>query len=284
MCRHMYDWNIVNCDVKQPIQQSTTSEIEETGHKLANNCIRYIDTSFTVQKHILCHHDILNKTFWQYWSLLMPWRGVGQFDGSFGIHKMLGIVNTKIRTQDQYIVKMYKLTYRMARHPCCIGWHAPLPARVPHSRRRKLSPATPPPGHTSPLLLHNSPPPPPLCKCRTRGWRRPRLWLQRRSKWRALLVQFGLPFCLVFGFGTAFTLVYLWLVDSTSQTVRIRSIRSRIVMKDVAVDPLTTPHYKIPFYTLTKKGRSYLHIRDPEERPVILISAFYFRFDQAPVE
>ena len=41
----------------------TTSEIEETGHKLANNCIRYIDTSFTVQKHILCHHDILNKTF-----------------------------------------------------------------------------------------------------------------------------------------------------------------------------------------------------------------------------
>ena len=21
MCRHIYDWNIVNCDVKQPIQQ-----------------------------------------------------------------------------------------------------------------------------------------------------------------------------------------------------------------------------------------------------------------------
>ena len=23
MCRHIYDWNIVNCDVKQPIQLST---------------------------------------------------------------------------------------------------------------------------------------------------------------------------------------------------------------------------------------------------------------------
>ena len=24
MCRHIYDWNIVNCDVKQPIQLNST--------------------------------------------------------------------------------------------------------------------------------------------------------------------------------------------------------------------------------------------------------------------
>ena len=26
MCRHIYDWNIVNCDVKQPIQKKSKSE------------------------------------------------------------------------------------------------------------------------------------------------------------------------------------------------------------------------------------------------------------------
>ena len=27
MCRHIYDWNIVNCDVKQPIQLNSTQLI-----------------------------------------------------------------------------------------------------------------------------------------------------------------------------------------------------------------------------------------------------------------
>ena len=26
MCRHMYDWNIVSCDVKQPIQLNSTQK------------------------------------------------------------------------------------------------------------------------------------------------------------------------------------------------------------------------------------------------------------------
>ena len=30
MCRHIYDWNIVNCDVKQPIQLNYTSILLES--------------------------------------------------------------------------------------------------------------------------------------------------------------------------------------------------------------------------------------------------------------
>ena len=30
MCRHIYDWNIVNCDVKQPIQLNSTEEVVPT--------------------------------------------------------------------------------------------------------------------------------------------------------------------------------------------------------------------------------------------------------------
>ena len=29
MCRHIYDWNIVNCDVKQQIQLNSTQPIQK---------------------------------------------------------------------------------------------------------------------------------------------------------------------------------------------------------------------------------------------------------------
>ena len=32
MCRHIYDWNIVNCDVKQPIQLNSSDVTGLTLH------------------------------------------------------------------------------------------------------------------------------------------------------------------------------------------------------------------------------------------------------------
>ena len=38
MCRHIYDWNIVNCDVKQPIQQQQ-QQLSYLGQKKKNVCL-----------------------------------------------------------------------------------------------------------------------------------------------------------------------------------------------------------------------------------------------------
>ena len=43
MCRHIYDWNIVNCDVKQPIQQH--QQIQPTAKAVESHIKKYKEAS-----------------------------------------------------------------------------------------------------------------------------------------------------------------------------------------------------------------------------------------------
>ena len=45
MCRHIYDWNIVNCDVKQPIQLNSTKPVHVTYTMLG-----YVSLTHLVQR------------------------------------------------------------------------------------------------------------------------------------------------------------------------------------------------------------------------------------------
>ena len=57
MCRHIYDWNIVNCDVKQTIQLHNSTRIHENSYSFLNMFCIQISVTFsnqTISTSIIC--------------------------------------------------------------------------------------------------------------------------------------------------------------------------------------------------------------------------------------
>ena len=63
MCRHIYDWNIVDCDVKQPVHLTYWRVQIVLNQKLCENQMfsTYNISEYISIKHIYCMRDIYTK-------------------------------------------------------------------------------------------------------------------------------------------------------------------------------------------------------------------------------
>ena len=119
MCCHIYDWNIVNCDVKQPIQLNNSTQSESRFIVL-----RYTEWCHTVWRHhtafiifVKCvkrtffsctyFQSVTRHSFWIIWQLSYFLRIVVYYYRNSGFCKSLFFVAAPHLDQNKSCVKFF---------------------------------------------------------------------------------------------------------------------------------------------------------------------------------